>query len=132
MPVSLHSRRISLHFGGKSIWKRSGLCRDVFVTPGSRMATLGSLPTFLVNYSLFVACSTESTVHSTVRCGESRNSCFKTFYFRNCHLFELSDHSIARVFTESQRHSFLSCFFWSKGRQWSSHSCWLLQSAKAS
>lgn len=77
--VSVHSRRIALHFGGISIWKRSCLYRDVFVTPGSRMSTLGGLLTFLVDYSLFVGCSTESSMHSTVRCGESGNSCFKTF-----------------------------------------------------
>lgn len=37
VPVSLHSRGISLHFGSLCIWKRSYSHRHVFVAPGSRV-----------------------------------------------------------------------------------------------
>lgn len=32
-------------------------------------------------------------------------------------------HSVVRVLPGSRNHSFLSCFFWSRGRQWSSYFC---------
>lgn len=34
--VTLHSRRISLHFGSLCIWKRSYSHRHVFVVPGQQ------------------------------------------------------------------------------------------------
>lgn len=54
--VSFHSRRISLHFGSISIWKRRCLYRNVFVTLGNEMGT-GQSFEFPSCIALFWGCS---------------------------------------------------------------------------
>lgn len=79
VPVSFHSRRVSLHFGSIRIWKKSYSHRNVFVAPGQRSGDMDPSPGFSWLIILFLVCSTESRMYSTIRCGESEKSCFRVF-----------------------------------------------------